>query len=212
MEITPEIQAAIDAAVAEATKKLNDKNAQLLSEKKKLAQEKTDAEAALEQATTEAAEKSGNIDTVKANLSKQHEAELTKLRNELATTSERLSSMTRETTLNEALTAANVLPSAMPLVKAFLASNAKFENGEWSVEGVSLRDHADTWLKSADAAHYVAAPANSGAGATGSTAKAGAQPIKSLDEVMKLAKENPSALASANLAPELEYIRKGLNP
>jgi len=211
MEITPEIQAAIDVAVETATKKLNDKNAELLGENKKLKTAKTAAEEAAEAAAAEAAEKSGDIDSVKAQLTSQHEKALKQLQAELAASNDRLSSMSREATLNDALTAANVMPQHAPLLKAFLASNAKFENGEWTVEGVSLSDHAASYLKSTAAADYIAAPANSGAGATGSTAKA-SQQINTLDALMALAKENPSALANANVAPELASAAKGLNP
>lgn len=208
MEITPEIQAAIDAAVETATKKLNDKNAELRDENRTLKTAKTAAEQAAESAAQEAAEKSGNVDSVKAQLTAQHEKALKLVQDELSATNARLSSMTREATLNEALTAANVRPQDVPLVKAYLASNAKYENGEWSVEGTALRDHADAWLKSKDAAHYIAAPANSGAGATGSNATAASPVIKTIDEYTRLALDNPEGAKSATLDPSLEYLRK----
>jgi hypothetical protein len=82
--------------------------------------------------------------------------------------------------LNDAMLKAGIRPEVMGVVKARLKAEAKLvaENGQYSalfgdkplVEGVTA------WASSDEGKHFVAAPANSGGGASGSQAGNGGNP------------------------------------
>jgi hypothetical protein len=169
-----ETKKAIAEAVAEATKGLKDKNAELIGEVRTLKQEKQDALDAAEEAANEAATKKGDVDAIRASLEKKHAAELKKLTDQLNTVNDELSTLKIDNVITGEITKAGVLPHHADILTTFLKAGVKMEGGEALKDGVPLADHLKGFFSSDAAKHYVAAPANSGAGAIGSTASAGA--------------------------------------
>lgn len=157
-------------SIAALEKTNKDLKAEKALEKKKA----EEAEEAREEASRIANEKSGDIEKIKADLQRQHTRDLKKLTDQLATKTAKLETLLIDNTINESLTANNVLPHFAPAVRAMLKAGAKMdEHGDVTVDGVSFSDRLSEFYSSPDARHYVAAPANNGGGAQGSTAKAG---------------------------------------
>lgn len=165
---------AIADAVAEATKGLKDKNAELIGEVRTLKQEKQDALEAADEAANDAAAKSGDVEALKASLEKKHAADLKKLNDQLGKMTTDLSALKIDAVISAEIAKAGVLPIHADILTTFLKAGATMENGEATVNGVALGDHLSNFFSSDAAKHYVAAPANSGAGATGSTTNASA--------------------------------------
>lgn len=169
-----ETKKAIADAVAEATKGLKDKNAELIGEVRTLKQEKQDALDAAEEAANEAATKAGDVEAIKAALEKKHNAELKKLNDQLGNLNRDISAYKIDAVISAEIAKAGIMPDATDWVMRALKAGATIENGEAMVEGVPLLDHIGSFMKSPAAQLVIAAPQNSGAGATGSTANASA--------------------------------------
>lgn len=151
------------------------KNKELVDREKEAKRLADEAEEAREEADRLANEKSGDIEKIKADLQRQHTRDLKKLTDQLATKTAKLETLLIDNTINESLTANNVLPHFAPAVRAMLKAGAKMdENGDVTVDGVAFADRLSEFYASPDARHYVAAPVNNGGGAQGSNAKASA--------------------------------------
>lgn len=191
-----ELKAANDAATA-SIKALEATNKQLKAEKVEAKRLADEAEAAREEAANEAASKAGDVETVKAALERKHATALTKLTNDLAARDTRLGELLIDNAIKDAITSNNVLPQFAKAVEAMLRAGAKIENGEAVKDGMPLADATGAFFTSADAKHFVSAPANSGAGATGAQGKG--TPLQKAPETaeewadyMKLANDNPA--------------------
>ena len=213
MKTLEEALAAIEemkTAHDEEKERLKTKNKELVDREKSaktLADEAADRAAEAERL---AAEKSGDTTKLTESLNKKHAAELKKLTDANTAYETRLASLLIDNTINEAIAKNGVLPQYAPAVTALLKSGAKMENGEAFTNGVPLAEHVTSFFTGDEGRYFVAAPANSGGGAQGSTAKP-ATAITSVSEFMKLAKENPAAAASANLDPSIAYLKSTLS-
>lgn len=196
----------LKAKNADLLKKLNDeKNARkTLEERLQAIEDERDT------AKSEAASKAGDFETLKSQLEKKHQAELKKLSDANEALGKNLSALKIDGTISDAIAKAGVLPQHVRAVTLMLKDGASMENGEAMVNGVSLTDHVASFFKSEDAKHYVAAPANSGAGAQGSSATGKGGMIKTLTEFMALAKTDKAAALAANVDPSLEYLKSTL--
>ena len=169
-----ELTAALEKANASIAK-LETKNSELIDREKKAKTAADEAEEAREEADRLANEKSGDIEKIKAELQRQHQRDVKKLTDQLATKTAKLETLLIDNTINESLTANNVLPHFAPAVRAMLKAGAKMdEHGDVTVDGVAFADRLSEFYASPDARHYVAAPVNNGGGAQGSAAKASA--------------------------------------
>jgi hypothetical protein len=164
-----ETKKAIADAVADATKALKDKNAELIGEVRKLKSDKETAEAAAEEAANEAATKTGDIEAIKASLTKKHDAEIKKLTDQLTRLNGDLSAVKIDAVISAEIAKAGVLPHHADILTTFLKAGATMKDGEAVVGDKALNDHLNDFFASDAAKHYVAAPQNSGAGAMGST-------------------------------------------
>lgn len=207
-----ELTAALEKANA-SIEKLTTKNSELIDREKKAKATADEAEDAREEASRIANEKSGDIEKIKADLQRQHTRDLKKLTDQLATKTAKLETLLIDNTINESLTANNVLPHFAPAVRAMLKAGAKMdEHGDVTVDGVSFADRLAEFYSSPDARHYVAAPVNNGGGAQGSTAKAAkwTKPPETAEEFNRWMADsvaNPSetnALADEWNRPELK--------
>lgn len=203
-----EMQAAIDAAVDKATKGLKDKVSELHSVNKALKDEAQAAKDAAEQAEHDAAEKSNSVDDVR----RSYDAKLKKLQDTIDARDKTLNTMLIDTAIATKIGEAGVFPHFAKAVTAMLKADAVVKNGEAMVGDVPLADYISGFLVSDEGKHFVAAPANGGAGATGSTAKSSkfTKPPETADEwdrFMKASAANPAetnALADAWGRPDLK--------
>lgn len=203
-----EMQAAIDAAVDKATKGLKDKVSELHSVNKALKDEAQAAKDAAEQAEHDAAEKSNSVEDVR----RSYDAKLKKLQDTIDTRDKTLATMLIDNAIATKIGEAGVFPHFAKAVTAMLKADAVVKNGEAMVGDVPLADYISGFLVSDEGKHFVAAPANGGAGATGSTAKSSkfTKPPETADEwdrFMKASAANPAetnALADAWGRPDLK--------
>lgn len=181
-----ELQKLIDAE----TSGLKKKNEELLGDLKKVKESTKDIQTQLDELKTaketaenEAAEKSGDIEKLKASL----EAKFTKERDTLAAERDASNATVHkllvENGLNDALTKAGVVPHHMDAVKALIMTQHKPAVVE--VDGApvarvgddNIGDFVTKWAQGDQGKHYIAATANSGGGAGGSNGGGGA-PVK----------------------------------
>lgn len=203
-----EMQAAIDAAVDKATKGLKDKVSELHSVNKALKDEAQAAKDAAEQAEHDAAEKSSSVEDVR----RSYDAKLKKLQDTIDARDKTLNTMLIDTAISTKLGEAGVFPWASEAVSALMKAGAVVRDGQAMVGDVPLADHIAAYLGSDAGKNYVAAPANGGAGATGSTAKSSKftkppETAEEWDRFMKLSASSPAetnALADAWGRPDLK--------
>jgi len=147
-------------------------NADLKSRLKKEQDKSRDLETrldALEQSINDAADSTKTeIDREKARAAR----DIQRLTDANANLTSQLATLKIDNVINEQIAKAGVLPHHAPILATFLRNGATMENGEAVVGGKPLTDHLTEFFSSEAAKHYVAAPANSGAGATGSTTSA----------------------------------------
>lgn len=170
-------KAAIAKAVEEATKPLLTKRDELLGEVKKLKgiQDQLDElKAAKEAAEEEAANKSGDVDKIKATLEAKHKKELDALTAKLEQSTTRLNQTLIDKGLSDALVKANVAPHHLPAVTALIKATAKAEisdedgNAVAKFDGKTIEEFVQAWSQGDTGKHYIAAPNNGGGGAGGS--------------------------------------------
>lgn len=168
------IEEQLEAAKAENEKltasvaKLEEQNRKVLEEKKKEAAKAAEAKELAEQAANEAAMKSGDIDAIKA----AHAKELKKAQDAIAEHQARLSTLLIDNAIKGALVENNIAPQFHEMATAYFKSQSKLENGEAKFGDVALVDGIKAFVESDKGKHFVAAPLNSGANATGSNVSA----------------------------------------
>ncbi len=120
------------------------------------------------------------LDAAKANLdriAKDSGKQLEGLKSALAEKDSALQSYLIDNGLNDAMLKAGIRPEVMGVVKARLKTEAKLvaENGQYSAlfGDRPLVDGVTAWASSDEGKHFVAAPANSGGGASGSQSNGG---------------------------------------
>lgn len=171
MDITPEVQAAIDAAVETATSGLKTKNQELLDKNKKLMkgqeidpQTVVDLEAQIDKLQSDLAvsQKSGKESV------KTLETLQTQLKAETGFTQKLLI----DNGLTDELVKNGVAPQFLPAVKAMFAGQAQIvaegDTRTAKIGDKSVSDFVKEWAASDDGKHFVKAPENSGGGSQGS--------------------------------------------
>lgn len=173
IEITPEIQALIDAAIektAQEYKGLKEKNTELLG---KLKEKQTYAEQmaeAKEKAELEALEKAGNIDAVKKQIEEKFAKQLAEKDSAVNDYKAKLQKLVIEDGLTATLAKTGVAPQYMDAAKALLKNSAQFDIGDdltAKVGDAPLSDFVVKWATSDAGKHFLAAPLNAGSGAKG---------------------------------------------
>ncbi len=206
MEITPEMQAAINAAVETATAGLKSKRDALINENRALQTAKEESDLAAETANEEAQRKSGDIEALEKTLTDKHTRALNLLQAERdAAIADRDMAIKTSTDkdINDALRSSmieNNVPKHLhgPLT-AYLRKDIEVVDGAAVFSGKPLADALPAYFKSDEGKAYVVAPANVGTGSTGvrnSTADEWANPPKTPDEQFrfsKLSSEDPAA-------------------
>jgi hypothetical protein len=171
MDITPEVQAAIDAAVEAATSGLKTKNQELLDKNKKLMkgqeidpQTVVDLEAQVDklQGELSASQKSAK-ESVKT---------LETLQGQLKAETGFTQKLLIDNGLTDELVKNGVAPQFLPAVKAMFAGQAQIvaegDTRTAKIGDKSVSDFVKAWAVSDDGKHFVKAPENSGGGSQGS--------------------------------------------
>lgn len=175
IEITPEMQEAIDAAVEAATTGLKNKNTELLSELKK-------ARKAGEITPEQLAEVEAERDKIASDLAKAHKdlkaanTSAEKATKALEAESGFTKSLLIENGLTSELTKAGVTnPALLKAAQALLRNGVEIAvDGDKRLAKVGDKDlaaHVKEWAASDEGKHFVAAQTNTGGGAGGGTGK-----------------------------------------
>ena len=171
MEITPEIQAAIDAAVEAATNGLKTKNQELLDKNKKLMkgqeidpQTVVDLEAQIDKLQSDL--------TVSQKSAKESVKTLEALQTQLKAETGFTQKLLIDNGLTDELVKNGVAPQFLPAVKAMFAGQAQIvaegDTRTAKIGDKSVSDFVKEWAVSDDGKHFVKAPENSGGGSQGS--------------------------------------------
>ena len=170
MEITPEIQAAIDEAVQSAKSGLQAKNQELLDKVKKLQKgQEIDPQVVIDLES--------QLDKLKDELSvsqkqaKEATKNLELTSKQLQDVTERGNKATIDTDLTSALIGAGVKDEHyLTAVKALFSGQAKIgEDGKPVIGDKPLSEAIVEWAKTDAAKHFQSAPDNSGGGSNGNT-------------------------------------------
>lgn len=143
--------------------KVKAKNKELLTEKQKVKAKAQEAQDAADEAAQTAAERSGDIEALKAS----HAKELQKLQDKLTAADSDLRTIRVDNEISKALTEGNVRPEMSEALTALLKSKVAYENGQATIDGASIGEAIGSYLGSEVGAHFRRAADNSGSGATG---------------------------------------------
>ncbi len=198
MEITPEMQAAIDAAVEAATAGLKANQANLIAENRALKTAKTDAQTAADNAADEALRAAGDITKLETRLNEKHAKAIKALEEERDAERVRADTAVKASTdkdINDTLRSSMVesnVPKHLhgPMID-YLRKKIEVVDGAPVMEGKPLKDSIGNYWKSEEGKAYVTAPTNIGTGSTGvrnATADTWANPPKTPDEHFRFAK------------------------
>lgn len=171
MEITPPIQAAIDAAVDLATSGLKTKNQELLDKNKKLMkgqeidpQTVVDLEAQIDKLQTEL--------STSQKLAKETGKSLETLQNELKAETGFTQKLLIDNGLTDELVRNGVAPQYLAATKALFAGQAQIvAEGDTRIAKIgdkAVSEFVKEWAASDDGKHFIKAPENSGGGSQGS--------------------------------------------
>lgn len=180
---------------------LEAKNAELLSEVKAERQKRRDAETAKAEAdeiaaakAAEAAEKAGDIETLKRQWEAQKAREVEKLTKERDEATGQLQRLVVEGGIDAALDAAGMAPAYKRMLRRDFAAEHQIEirDGQAFVGGEALSDVVKKWTETEAVAGLKAAGQGSGSGAPGGGKTAGVT-LAEMSEAdrLKLARENP---------------------
>ena len=171
MDITPEVQAAIDAAVETTTSGLKTKNQELLDKNKKLMKgQEIDPQTVVDL--------EAQIDKLQADLSvsqksaKESVKTLETLQGQLKAETGFTQKLLIDNGLTDELVKNGVAPQFLPAVKAMFAGQAQIvaegDTRTAKIGDKSVSDFVKEWAASDDGKHFVKAPENSGGGSQGS--------------------------------------------
>ncbi|MDH7971046.1 hypothetical protein QH494_02535 [Sphingomonas sp. AR_OL41] len=169
MDITEEMQAAIDAAVSAATEKLAAKNKELLTEVKTLKTVKTTLEQTAQEAEDARIAATGSVDEVKKSLETKYEREMKALRDQLDNTTTTLKTQLVDNTIAKALVANDVPKHLHEPLTAMFNAKAALKDGVALYGDEPLNDFLGSYFATDAGKAFVSAPQNTGAGATGGT-------------------------------------------
>lgn len=155
--VIAKLQAELASERAEK-EKVNSKNRELVTEKQ-VAKQAADA------AVLDAAEKSGDIEAMKA----AHKREIDKLTTERDTLSTDLRTIRVDNEINRALAEGNVFEHNLEPLTYMFKAKAKYENGAGNIEGKAIGEYISEYLAGDVGSHYRRGSTNSGASATGNT-------------------------------------------
>ena len=153
-----------DADLQAEIVKLRAKNKELLAEKQKVKLKAQEAQDAADNAATAAAERNGDIETLKA----AHATALKKLQDKLDAADSDLKTIRVDNELTRAYNE-NGRPELAEQFIAWAKGRVQYENGTATVDGSSLSDFVGTYLSSAGGAHFRRVADNSGSGALGNS-------------------------------------------
>ncbi len=171
MDITPELQAAIDAAVETATSGLKTKNQELLDKNKKLMKgQEIDPQTVVDL--------EAQIDKLQSDLSvsqksaKESVKTLETLQGQLKAETGFTQKLLIDNGLTDELVKNGVAPQFLPAVKAMFAGQAQIvaegDTRTAKIGDKSVSDFVKEWAASDDGKHFVKAPENGGGGSQGS--------------------------------------------
>lgn len=171
MDITPEVQATIDAAVETATSGLKTKNQELLDKNKKLMkgqeidpQTVVDLEAQIDKLQADLA--------VSQKSAKESVKTLETLQTQLKAETGFTQKLLIDNGLTDELVKNGVAPQFLPAVKAMFAGQAQIvaegDTRTAKIGDKSVSDFVKEWAASDDGKHFVKAPENGGGGSQGS--------------------------------------------
>ncbi|MBV2150180.1 hypothetical protein KRZ98_18250 [Sphingobium sp. AS12] len=143
--------------------KLRAKNKELLAEKQKAKIKAQEAQDAADEAQTQAAERSGDIEALKA----LHTKELQKLQAKLEAADGDLKTIRVDNELTRAYNETG-RPELAEQFIAWAKSRVQYENGNATADGVPLGEFVGNYLGSEIGGHFRRVADNSGSGATGS--------------------------------------------
>lgn len=188
-----ELTAALEKA-QESISKLETKNSELVSREKAAKAKATEAEEAAEVAAAAAAEKAGDVEAIKASLTKKHEAEIAKLRDGNNALTAQL-----HTLLVDNIATAEVAKHGVPayqqraLVRD-LKEGVEVRDGAAFVGDVPFEKHLTSFFASDEGKAWLPAPQHSGGAAPGSSTTATATPTEwNLTSYMNLKRDDPAA-------------------
>jgi hypothetical protein len=180
------LKAAVDAAIEEATTGLKAKNTELLA---KLKVATKNAEISPDEHNRVIADNEKLQEQI-AEANKQLKlgvSEFDKLKKSLDVESKFVSSLLVDNGLSDAIAKAGVKPELSKAVKAMLAGQVSIKiDGETRAAVIgdkAVSDFVSEWAKSDEGKHFVAAPANSGGGATGGKEGESAQVLTSVQKI-----------------------------
>lgn len=171
MDITPEVQAAIDAAVETATSGLKTKNQELIDKNKKLMkgqeidpQTVVDLEAQIDKLQSDL--------VVSQKSAKESVKTLETLQTQLKAETGFTQKLLIDNGLTDELVKNGVAPQFLPAVKAMFAGQAQIvaegDTRTAKIGDKSVSDFVKEWAASDDGKHFVKAPENGGGGSQGS--------------------------------------------
>lgn len=177
----PEVKALIEEVTSAATEALSAKNRELLGELKTLRAKTKGSE--IDPAEHQALQaKVEDLSTELGKAQKAAKAEIERLTRQLEVKDSALSKHLIDAGLTDALAKAGVAPHYLNAAKAMFQSQAKLaaDGAEYKalIGDKPLAEAIAEWVGSDEGKHFVAAPANSGGGATGG---AGGTPNKAGD-------------------------------
>lgn len=175
-------KAYLQSLLDESVSGLKTKNTELLDKLKKEKDALREAEGKLEELEDTVAKGKPDFEREKQKLEAKFNKETKELREQLEAANGHVNKLVIENGLSEALTKANISPVHQKAVAALLKTSSKIEldiTGDTPTAKVGdkgLADYVKSWAESEEGKHYVAAPANSGGGAKGTTATGGKGP------------------------------------
>lgn len=162
-----ELQSKLDAAL-ESVSKLEAKNKELQSEKQKAKDAADAAEAAREAAEEDKARATGDVESTHKKAVQKLQKQIDDLTAKNSGYETRLSELLVDNGIKDALAKHNVAPQYHKAVTAMLKSQTNLKDGEALLGDAPLADGIASFIASDEGKIFVAAPANSGAGSTGS--------------------------------------------
>jgi signal recognition particle GTPase len=191
-----ELQKKLDKALA-SIEALESKNKELLTEKQKAKADADEARAAADETAAEKEREAKDIAAIEKRLTEKHSKELAKLKTDLQSRDQQLSTLLIDNAIAQSLTQNNVAPQFAKAVTAMLKSDARIENGVAMLGDTDINEGIKAYFTSDEGKAFVAAPANSGAAAIGSRAAGTTVPDKwNLTQYASLKNESPDQAAA----------------
>ncbi|MGK2911234.1 MAG: hypothetical protein ACSLE1_15745 [Sphingobium sp.] len=205
-----DLQADLEKALA-SIEKLTTKNSELIDREKKAKSAAETAQEAADQAAEETARKTNDLESLEKQISKRFEKQIADLTTSNEAAATQLKTLLIDNAIQTTLVESGVPAQFQKAMTALMKSGAELKDGQAVVGDVPLADHIKTYLSGDEGKHFVAAPLNSGAGATGST---GAKPATitkdnvNITTLMTMKKDNPALFTTTveGLGSDFAYL------